>query len=331
MLLASCLLASCLLASSSSAQTCNAETGGASGTGSKCNDGAVDTAAADTSTDTATGGFLQYSAQSQVVPFETNDSGVLTVTGNRTDTVHLASGEFRFALEMFSLGGMAKGGSLDIGALYRAYLVNPGGSVPDYDPTGGSAPFGPGWQVTFAEGILKGADATSSVTYVDSKGVAWPLQQLAQQPQSGGFWYFPAKGGSRMVAHVQGNATTWYRELPNKVLIEYEKKANYSSLPIGQVGYRIKRRFRGEWGATPDWQVFYTYAPVASGGPTRLTRITDTRGYQLVFAWTQQAGGVYRVTTMTLTDAGATQSFAVTCTYDAQARLEDVRYPNRRV
>ncbi|MFQ5504920.1 MAG: hypothetical protein ACE5F1_09015, partial [Planctomycetota bacterium] len=262
-----------------------------------------------------------------------DSSGVATVVSRR-GTWHQASGEFILPVYFTAIEGVTLASEINAFAHYRSYFASGAG---DKDPTG-DLPLGPGWLDGLGDGILQGAQPGGLVTWVDALGATWDFDHptAVQDPQNplATIWVYGAQRGARLL-HWDGS---FYRELPDHTLIEYEPRPG--TIPPGEVAYRVKRIFRGDR-TSPRWQVDFVYGspdPQSYPNVIRLLRIEGARGYDLLLSWTRyvvDSMDQWRVTRIGVTNPDLDPSgwdwtdFDVELTYDAWARLSEVRYPER--
>ena len=127
----------------------------------------------------------------------------------------------------------------------------------------------------------------------------------------------------------------WFRELPDRTLIEYEQRNDFSSLNAFDVGYRPKRAFKelpGDPNSGPLWEVHYEYN--TNSDEIKAIYGLGLRGYRIDFTWEAVNAGAYRRITKisascparTYTDA----NYDVHLTYDA-GQLATIRYPQRDI
>ena len=328
------LIASLFAVASVRTQTCPEQTAGAPGSSGKCSSGGG--AAAAPANILFPGARAMNDFVHSLTPVSPTTPGVGPgdVLVNPNGSVAQSSGEYSFRTEMVSAGGPV--GVISVGALHRSYLATGAGGL---DPAGGVTPFGVGWAASFADGPLTNQVPTTGVgvTYVDSRGVQWttgaptnhgavadPFDPAA--PQSNPAWTYPAQNGTRWIYM----GTTWYRELPNRVLIAYEPIPNAQN---SQVGFRPKRIFKHKPGAASAlWEVHYVYN---STNTQEIEKIhgTGLLDYEILFTWST-IGTVRRITEVSLNHATISHAWSEEQTvlgYDSSGRLETVRFPKRDI
>ena len=333
------LLASLFAFGSARAQSCPSQTAGATGTSGKCSTGGG--AAAEHTNILVPGARAMNDFVWSVTPVDPSTPGVATadVLVNPNGSLDQATGAYRFRADMVSAAGPA--GSITVGALFRSYLaVSNGQAGNGKDPTGGLNPFGVGWAASFADGPLTNQVPAQGlgVQYVDSDGVEWTSGAGTEHtnvqdpygPSSISIWLYPAQNGTRWLYMN----STWFKELPNRVLIEYEA---IPGAQAGEVGFRPKRIFKQKPGAaSPLWQVHYVY------DTTNTKEISKICGdgildYEILFTWST-IGSVRRITQVSLNHPTISHptpetwaNYATDLGYDGSGRLITVRYPKRDI
>lgn len=251
-----------------------------------------------------------------------------------------------------SVGGKAPGAGVELFAKYRSFLAVENGtsSTKSRDPSGGLWPFGVGWTASFAGGPLAGStpSTAASLKFVDSDGVFWdagpatthvpnvvdPFGDPTTGPLSSGAMYaYGAIRGTRWV-NMLG---TWYREYPNRVLVEYAQTQTSST---NQVGFQPSRVFQFRPSLTPLttagellWEVKFDY-----NASHEIQKISGSgiKDYQLLFTW-NSFGGNRRIETiqlnhLTLGGSGWNWTdYTVTFSYDSAGQMTRVDYPKRSI